>query len=99
VRFQKTADLPAEFYADWLKIAADEAKVTHLIPLSSLLSYLTDMRAPLVQHYGMLKRRLGELGSHYGALPAHVRALSVPVHASVVARRLLARIRVRCPRK
>jgi uncharacterized ferritin-like protein (DUF455 family) len=27
VRFQKMVDLPAEFYADWLKIAADEAKV------------------------------------------------------------------------
>lgn len=48
VRFQKMVDLPAEFYADWLKIAADEAK-----------------------HYGLLKKRLEELGSHYGALPAH----------------------------
>ena len=41
-------DLPADYYADWLSVAVDEAR-----------------------HFNLLRRRLVELGSAYGALPAH----------------------------
>jgi uncharacterized ferritin-like protein (DUF455 family) len=42
------APVPRSFFADWLGVAADEAR-----------------------HFGLLCARLEELGSRYGALPAH----------------------------
>lgn len=41
-------DLPADYYADWLSVAQDEAR-----------------------HFLAMRQRLRELGSDYGALPAH----------------------------
>lgn len=47
-RFSEKEDLPKQFYDEWVRIAAEEAK-----------------------HYTILAKRLKELGSYYGALPAH----------------------------
>ncbi|MEJ8566673.1 ferritin-like domain-containing protein [Elongatibacter sediminis] len=41
-------DMPADYYPDWVSVAADEAR-----------------------HFGLMANRLTELGSGYGALPAH----------------------------
>ncbi len=41
-------DMPAEYYLDWARVAADESR-----------------------HFSMLSQRLEQLGSCYGAMPAH----------------------------
>lgn len=42
------ADMPDDYYADWISVAVDEAR-----------------------HFCLLRTRLEQLGSYYGALPAH----------------------------
>jgi hypothetical protein len=56
VRFQKTADLPAAFYADWLKIAAERGQgdTSHPSPYVRPLLIIVDLLAHCVKSWGVL---------------------------------------------